>query len=318
MTDPGEEAAEETKPRQNPWLLAAAAALIAVPVLVGFVMLRNNSNDIPADVVGGTTTPGGGMGGNTSGGSGGDRQAAGVGDFAEIQANEIKLDFDPDTGSAILMVDTSIGVACAVTYGPTTGLGSLSTDTDMAGGAHANHHPKLIGLTAGPVWYRVQAIAPDGKLYQSELLQFDFPEGSGGVPAVQPPLPNVASRARVSEVSSEYSDAYGAANAIDGDLATEWSSAGDGDAAYIVLDFGENMRVRGVGFRTRQMTDGTSITNTFTVTVGGKTYGPFEAGPGLAIGLFDASGQTVRIDVDTSTGGNTGAVEIEVYAEPEM
>ena len=101
-------------------------------------------------------------------------------------------------------------------------------------------------------------------------------------------------------------------------MATEWSSAGDGDDTFIVLDFGEEMRIQGVGFRTREMTDGTAITTSFTVTVDGRTYGPFEAGPGLAIGVFDVVGTTVRVDVETSTGGNTGAVEIEVYGEPDM
>ena len=70
----------------------------------------------------------------------------------------------------------------------------------------------------------------------------------------------------------------------------------------------------GVGFRTREMSDGTSITNSFTVTVdGGDTFGPFEAGLGLAVGDFEATGRVFRIDIDSSTGGNTGAVEIEIY-----
>ena len=154
-------------------------------------------------------------------------------------------------------------------------------------------------------------------------MQFTYTGEGGGVvtadPAVEPPAPNVAFLAQVTGSSSEYSDAYAASNAIDGDLATEWSTAGDGDDAFIVLQFGDNMIVEGVGFRTREMTDGTSITLTFTVTVdGGKTYGPFEAGPGLAVGLAEFSGYELRFDVESSTGGNTGAIEVEVYGEAEM
>ena len=131
-------------------------------------------------------------------------------------------------------------------------------------------------------------------------------------------LSTPAVMAKVTDVSSEFSDAYGGRNAIDGDLSTEWSSAGDGDDAYIVLDFGEDIQIEGVGFRTRSMTDGTSITTSFAVTIDGSTYGPFEAGPGLSVGLLDALGGVVRFDVVSSTGGNTGAIEVEVYGEPDM
>lgn len=215
-------------------------------------------------------------------------------------------------------MDTNIDVACSVVYGPTAAFGSLATDTDMAGGAHSNHHPRMIGLSPGTLWYMIQGTAADGTIYQSEIMQTTVPEGSGGEDVVELPGTNVADLARVTDVSSEFSDAYGAANAIDADLSTEWSSAGDGDDSHITLDFGEDMVISGVGFRTREMTDGTSITTSFTVTIDGKTYGPFDAGPGLAVGLLDATGQVVRFDVETSTGGNTGAVEVEVYAEPDM
>ena len=123
----------------------------------------------------------------------------------------------------------------------------------------------------------------------------------------------------MAEVSSEFSDTFAASNAIDGDPATEWSSAGDGDDAFLVLEFDDEMLFNGVGFHTREMSDGTSITLSFTVTdANGTVYGPFEAGPGLAIAQVDFLGRIVRVDVETSTGGNTGAAEIEVYGEPEM
>ena len=142
--------------------------------------------------------------------------------------------------------------------------------------------------------------------------------GGGAVTTVidetDPPAPNVAVGATVVAVSSEYSDAYAAENAVDGSPATEWSSAGDGDDAYIEIDLGEMYAIAGVGFRTRSMTDGTAETTLFTVTVdGGTTYGPFDAGPGLAVALVEFEGRVIRFDVATSTGGNTGAIEVEVY-----
>jgi hypothetical protein len=218
-----------------------------------------------------------------------------------------------------LRVNTTEEVACAVAYGPTASLGLIATDTDMAGGGHTDHQPLMRGLVPGSTyWYQVSAIAADGRLYQSGVMTFDYDADAAGPPAVEPPAPNVADMASVSDVSSSFSDAYGGRNAIDGDLSTEWSSAGDGDDAYIVLDFGEDMQIEGVGFRTRSMTDGTSITTSYTVTIDGKTYGPFDAGPGLSVGLLDALGGVVRFDVETSTGGNTGAIEVEVYGQPDM
>ena len=63
------------------------------------------------------------------------------------------------------------------------------------------------------------------------------------------------------------------------------------------------------------MTDGSSITDSFTVTIDdNEILGPFSAGSGVVQKEF--SGQIVRFDVHESTGGNTGAIEIEVYSAP--
>jgi F5/8 type C domain len=118
-------------------------------------------------------------------------------------------------------------------------------------------------------------------------------------------------------VSSQYSNDYRAANAIDGNLSTEWSSAGDGDKAFITIDLGRTRDVTGVAFRTREMGDGSAITRTFDLVVdGGRRFGPFPAGdrvdPRTAKVSF--SGRRLRFEVVRSTGGNTGAAEIEVFA----
>ena len=304
------------------WLLAAGLALIAIPVLIGFIFLNSDGESTSTNGNGSTNADGGGMGGGDMGGGAiGGGLPVGVGNFSEIQVGSITITPDGSGSGAVLSVGTSIEAACAVAYRPTQELGSIATDTDMQGGGHTDHNPVMTGLDPGTTYsYRLSGIGPDGRLYQSELMTFTFTPGEGSTapPAVELPAPNVASLATVVDVSSEFSADFAGSNAIDGDLSTEWSSAGDGDDAYVVLDFGEDILARGVGFRTREMSDGTSITTSFTVTVDGRMFGPFEAGPGLAIALVNLEGQVFRFDVATSTGGNTGAVEVEVYGEPAM
>jgi hypothetical protein len=61
------------------------------------------------------------------------------------------------------------------------------------------------------------------------------------------------------------------------------------------------------------MADGTAITRTYTVTVDGTTtFGPFTAGTAATpqIAVVATSGRQLRFDVETSTGGNVGAVEV--------
>jgi hypothetical protein len=65
-----------------------------------------------------------------------------------------------------------------------------------------------------------------------------------------------------------------------------------------------------VAFRTRQMSDGTAITETFAVTADGATFGPF---PASGLVPLEVTAQVLRFDVETSTGGNTGATAIEVF-----
>ncbi len=233
-----------------------------------------------------------------------------VGDFSEILNGEVTITPDASGTTATLTVATSIDAVCAVAYGSTAALGSLSTDQDMGGGAHDDHQAIMAGLDPQTTYYyRLQGVGVDGRLYSSDLMTFTTPAAAeSGAPGT-----NVAVEGAVIEVSSEFSDAFAASNAIDGDLGTEWSSQGDGDDAFLVVDLGRDVEIVGVGFRTREMSDGTSIANSFTVTVDGDTYGPFPAGPGLAIGDVSAPGRLVRFDVDTSTGGNTGAVEVEIY-----
>jgi hypothetical protein len=52
----------------------------------------------------------------------------------------------------------------------------------------------------------------------------------------------------------------------------------------------------------------------FLVVADGQTHGPFPAGAEPT--ALEITAQVLRFEVEASTGGNTGAVEIEVHADP--
>lgn len=242
----------------------------------------------------------------------GDSEQPVVHPAADVIDGDIVVRPSPDGTSATVQVTTSIDMVCAVVYGTTAELGDgIATDADMGGGAHTDHAAVLTGLEPDTEYHlRVQGSGSDGRLYRSELLTFRTPATG----PLERPGENVAAGADVVGVSSEFSEAFAATNAVDGDPATEWSTAGDGDDAWITIDLGETVDVISIGFHSREMGDGTSIINTFTVTVDDdETFGPYPAGPGLAIVDVTFSGQTLRFDAVDTTGGNTGAVEIEIY-----
>jgi hypothetical protein len=239
---------------------------------------------------------------------GGDSAESAVVDFAEIAASEPQFTFDPSATNARLDVETTIRTVCAVAYGETSDLGELATDQNMEAGGHQDHGPVLTGLQPEATYfYRLQGVGPDGTVYQSEILTFSTPAAevieAGSGPSIT-----------VVDVSSEYSDAFAATNAVDGNPSTEWSTRGDGDDAYIVIDLGAETAVTAVRFVTREMSDGSSVATTYTVTVDdGPMFGPFDAGLDPPLVGVEFTGRILRFDIESSTGGNTGAVEIEVH-----
>jgi hypothetical protein len=65
------------------------------------------------------------------------------------------------------------------------------------------------------------------------------------------------------------------------------------------------------------MADGSATTTTFFVVVDdGERLGPFSAGnpANPEVNAVSFTGRILRFEVDTSTGGNTGAIEIFAYA----
>jgi hypothetical protein len=296
--------AEATVSRLRAWMLVLGAlGIIAVPSLIGYSMINRGGDDDDSQDMGG------GMGSPSATEAPGAAPGGVLDLMTIVDADGVRVEVHGD-GTATVFVTTTIDVACAVSYGPTRELGSIATDTDMAGGGHRVHHPLLVNLDENTdYFYKINAIGPSGELYTLPIRSFTNGAGSSAAPG-----PNLASGATVVDVSSEYSERFAAGFAFDGDRTTEWSSRGDGDDAYVVVDMGSTVDLTGIGFRTREMSDGTSITTSFTVTIDdGAPLGPFDAGVGLAVAEFAASGRVIRIDVETSTGGNTGAVEIEIY-----
>jgi hypothetical protein len=230
-------------------------------------------------------------------------------DFAEIQATPVTVTPDPSGRSALLEVDTTIDVACSVVYGTDTTFGLIAVDSDMDGGAHTDHSPVMGSLEPDTEYrYRLQGTAPDGSMYVSEVMTFRTPPEPVGGPL------NVALGATILDASSEFSEAFAAERAFDGDATTAWSSRGDGDDAWVEIDLGAERRIDELSFRTRSMSDGTSITQTYRVSADGVDIGTFEADKTVAV---DLEARVLRFDVESSTGGNTGAIEILVLQDAD-
>ncbi|MEK9164053.1 MAG: discoidin domain-containing protein [Chloroflexota bacterium] len=219
-------------------------------------------------------------------------------------------------------ISTRLSVVCAVVYGATSNYGQIATDTDMAGGGHSVHHPTLTGLQPDTLYYaRFEGVGPDGTLYRSDEYTFRTP------PATSPAsgeanLASPQAGARITGVSSNYGggaddSTYGGLRAIDGNPGTQWSSDGDGDEAWIETELAAETRVTRVGFWTRTMGSSAQINSFQVVTDKGETTGPFDLPDAAEIYYFDTdfTARRLRFEAVTSSGGNTGAVEIEVYGE---
>jgi hypothetical protein len=257
------------------------------------------------------------------GGSDDSADDATVRPFSEIQANEFTFEVDEfDPSRAIFRVRTTEPSICAIVWGETESLGSFNNSLAMNGTGIVDHDVFLPGALPGETYFfQVQGSTADGALYQSELDTFTVPEVDAGMAtdttAATDLGQNLALSASITDVSSEFSDAWGAANAIDDDLSTEWSTSGDGDDAFITIDLGSPRDIGGVEFITRSMADGTAITTTYRVTVDdGNQFGPFAAGTPSETNFqpIEAVGQVLRFEAQDTTGGNTGAVEIRVFA----
>ena len=240
--------------------------------------------------------------------------------FSEIQVGEITFENDPtfpDRG--IFRVVTTEPTICSITWGPTEALGNQNNSLAMNGTGIIDHDVLLPGAEPGVTYFfTIQGTTADGQLFASEMDTFTLPEREDTAMDENPLHgANLALSATVIDVSSEFSDAWAGSKATDDDLATEWATAGDGDLGFLTIDLGSAQDVVGVEFLTRSMADGSAIANDFFIVVDdGDRLGPFPAGNPVDPGFvpLNFTGRVIRFEIDTSTGGNTGAIEVRVFA----
>jgi hypothetical protein len=76
--------------------------------------------------------------------------------------------------------------------------------------------------------------------------------------------------------------------------------------------------VSSIEFQSRAMSDGSAITEAFTITTDqGQVFGPFslpDPDNGYSFDI-DAEAETLRFELVETSGGNTGVVDIIVYGE---
>jgi len=224
--------------------------------------------------------------------------------------------------SGAIRVGTTTDLSCVVVFGKDRNFGNLTLDQDMGLSAHRDHFLVMRGLKPDTEYfYRLQGSDPNGNFYASRIMSFRTSSATAADDlGVNVALANLG--ARITKVSSNYgggdnSSTFGANNAIDGDPDTEWSSFGDGDAAFITVELADSVEVSGFGLWTRTMGSSAQIGRFEVENEFGEVYGPFEIPDASGIYDFAAAGRgrTFTFRVVASSGGNTGVVEIAVYAQ---
>ena len=229
--------------------------------------------------------------------------------------------------SAIVMFATSRPTTCEAEYGISKAeLLLVAANPDMGENEFSiDHEIRLEDLQpATTYYYRAHAVDPQDPEYRSSWLQFTTPEA----PAEDTSLINAAlpdNGSSVTDVSSNFgggsdSSTWGANNAFDDQMGTEWATDGDGDAAALTIDFGRERQLIRFEFRSRAMGDGSAIITSIRLVIdaGRLILGPFETPDPDVEYSFDfeapVTARTVRVEAVTSTGGNTGAREIRFYS----
>jgi hypothetical protein len=225
--------------------------------------------------------------------------------------------------TATLQLKVSQPLVCAVVYGETKQYGQMATDPGMGGVGTTDHTVLLSGLKPDTLYYaRFQGVVADGTLYRSQDYTFHTTPATESANGPNLALPE--NGATLVGVSSNYGggandSTFGALKAIDGDPATAWSSNGDGDNAWIEIELAAKTHVTKIGFWTRTMGTSAQIESFQIVTDTGETVGPFDLTYATQSYLFDTDfvAKRLRFEAVKTSGGNTGAVEIEVYGQPQ-
>lgn len=223
--------------------------------------------------------------------------------------------------SAVITLKTSAPAFCQVNYGPSPQYGQMRRMT--MSGPMTDHRILLPGLQRDTVYhFRLTAVDVQARIYQSRDLTFKTLPAVSGRPQGQN-VASITAGAKVVGVSSNYggegnTSAYGANHAIDGDPTTEWSSNGDGNKAWIAIELAKPYHLTALGFWTRTMGSSAQIERFEVVTDGKTRLGPFTVPNASGVHYFpvDVTARRLRFNVLQSSGGNTGAVEIEALAVP--
>ncbi len=226
------------------------------------------------------------------------------------------------SSNATLAINTSLDVACVVVFGEDENFGQMALDADMGADAHANHRVVMRGLKPETQYfYRFQGSDRDGNFYVSKVMSFTTKSAEEKADLGK----NIALTslgAKVVDVSSNYANGdndstWGANNAIDGNPNSEWSSNGNGNDSFITIELASESEISGFGLWTRTMGSSAEISQFEVINEFGDSYGPFNISN--ANGIFDfavnARGKRFTFKVVDSNGGNTGVVEIAIYAK---
>lgn len=221
---------------------------------------------------------------------------------------------------ATLVFTSTVPLACSVIYGKTRTFGQVAVDPNMNGAAIIDHRPVLAGLEPETEYfYRLQGTDAQGVIYWDEVASF---KTIADDPVAATNLLALSAGARVTFVSSNFGGAsndqpWGADRAIDGSSSTAWSTAGDGDAAFIEVQMPTKQAIGSVDVWSRSMSDGSARIMSFTITIdSGEVLGPFTLPDTDKAYSFDLNRETrsMRLNVVSSSGGNTGLVEWAAYS----
>ena len=239
-------------------------------------------------------------------------------EILELRAEEIAAT------RAVIRFATSAPTTCEAEYGiAANALNQSAFDPSMTGALFAiDHNVPIEDLMPGTTYYyRAKASTEDERTFFSGVKEFTT-LAAAALSSVNIAL--ITTGSQVVDVSSNFGGAsndatWGANNAFDGLMTTEWATNGDGDAASVSLDFGNERTLSGFGFRSREMPDGSSIILAVRLIFepGTVELGPFPTPSPAEFYRFEFEesivARSVRIEAVETTGGNSGAREIQFF-----
>jgi hypothetical protein len=222
--------------------------------------------------------------------------------------------------SAEIIFKSKVPIVCNVAFGKDTGYGRIALMAMT--GPVTDHDVTLLSLEPTTTYhFRITITDTASNVYQSGDYTFTTAQATGA--QTKPTGTNVAAAsagATVTGVSSNYGNgdlnsSFGGNKAVDGRTDTEWSSNGDGDKAWIEITLAQTYDLAWIGFQTRTMGDSAQIHSFKVVAENGIQLGPFDLPDAATIYYFpvNVKAKVLRFEGVSSSGGNTGAVEIQVY-----